>query len=106
VDPGAQPELPIGLELSAYRIVQEALTNALKHAPGSAVDVRLSRSRDRVTVEVRNGPGSEPAANISGGHGLVGVRERVSLFGGSLHTEPTTEGGYLAATFPVGSVTS
>lgn len=107
VDPGTKSELPIGLELSVYRVVQEALTNALKHAPGSAVDVWLSRSRDKVTVEVRNGPGSEPAANLSGGHGLVGVRERVSLFGGSLRTEPTTEGGYLlAATFPVESVTS
>jgi signal transduction histidine kinase len=100
---GVAARLPIGVELSTYRIVQEALTNALKHAPGSPVRVRLARQGSDVEIEVRNGRAAAPAlAAVPSGHGLVGLRERVSLFGGALDAGPTSDGGYvLAATLPV-----
>jgi signal transduction histidine kinase len=96
--------LPVGIDLSTYRIVQEALTNALKHAPGSAVSVRLGQRESEVAIEVRNGPAasSQTAAPVPSGHGLVGLRERVSLFGGNLEARPTADGGFvLSATIPV-----
>jgi signal transduction histidine kinase len=95
--------LPIGVDLSTYRIVQEGLTNALKHAPGSPVRVRLARRESGVAIEVHNGPAAHGAAVVApSGHGLVGLRERVSLFGGSLEARPTADGGFvLAATIPV-----
>lgn len=96
--------LPIGVELSTYRIVQEALTNALKHAPGSTVCVRLARRGSEVAIEVRNGPAAAGALlAVPGGHGLVGLRERVSLFGGTLDAGPASDGGFvLNATLPMG----
>jgi signal transduction histidine kinase len=101
LDPGART-LPLGVGLSAYRIVQEALTNALKHAPGSHVRVRLERRADAVALEVVNDAGTgAPAVRVTSGHGLVGVRERVSLFGGDVQVGPTEGGGFrLAATLP------
>ena len=83
--------------------MQEGLTNALKHAPGSPVRVRLARAGSDVAIEVRNGPAVSAAfAAVAGGHGLVGLRERVSLFGGALDAGPTADGGFvLAATIPV-----
>ncbi len=95
--------LPIGVELSSYRIVQEALTNALKHAPGSPVRIRLARHGSELEIEVRNGRADSAAlALVPSGHGLVGLRERVSLFGGTLDAGPTPDGGFvLAATLPV-----
>ena len=96
--------LPMGVDLSTYRIVQEALTNALKHAPGSPVRVRLARRTSDLAIEVRNGPAtaSGPAAAVASGHGLIGLRERVSLFGGNLEARPTEDGGFvLAAMIPV-----
>ena len=102
-DPDLAGRLPTGVELSVYRIVQEGLTNALKHAPGSPVDVRLRRRHDELQVQVSNGPPStRPMVEVAGGHGLVGVRERVALFGGSLSHGVTPDGGFqLAATLPV-----
>jgi signal transduction histidine kinase len=98
--------LPIGVDLSTYRIVQEGLTNALKHAPGSPVRISLARCASDVAIEVRNGPAatSRTATVVPSGHGLIGLRERVSLFGGDLEARPTQDGGFvLAATIPVGS---
>jgi signal transduction histidine kinase len=96
--------LPLGVDVSIYRVVQEALTNVLKHAPGSPVRVRLASSRSSVEVEVVNGRsavnGSPPAP--TSGYGLTGLRERVALFGGVLATGPTDDGGYhLAVTIPL-----
>jgi signal transduction histidine kinase len=104
----AARRLPIGVELSSYRIVQEALTNALKHAPGSPVRIRLARHGSEVEIEVRNGRASSAAlALVPSGHGLVGLRERVSLFGGTLDASPTADGGFvLAATLPVDAETA
>ena len=103
-DPDAAAGIPVGVQLSAYRIVQEALTNVLKHAPGSLVGVRLARTGSEIQVEVRNGPPTAPpVVTTTGGHGLVGVRERVALFGGTLRHGRTPDGGFqLSASLPVG----
>jgi signal transduction histidine kinase len=95
--------LPAAVGLSSYYVVREALTNALKHAPGSSVYVRLTRTVAGVEVEVRNGPtASNGLATMPSGHGLTGLRERVAVIGGSLDAHPTGDGGFvLAATMPV-----
>jgi signal transduction histidine kinase len=94
--------LPPGLQLAAYRIVQEGLTNTLKHAgPGTAVTVRVRRVDAAVTVEIRDdGTSSAPVSHP--GHGLVGIRERAALFGGTARTGPCPGGGFqVLATLPV-----
>jgi signal transduction histidine kinase len=105
---GPPAELDPGVELAAYRIVQEALTNARRHAPGAAVDVELRFRPDNLLVLVRdNGPGPAavpPGARPAGGLGLVGMRERAAAVGGVLHTGPASGGGFLvAATLPARS---
>jgi signal transduction histidine kinase len=81
---------------TAYRVVQEALTNALKHAPGAQVRVRLTGARGRgLTVEVANtAPAHVPVAGGGAGQGLVGLAERVSLAGGRLEHGPADGGGW------------
>jgi signal transduction histidine kinase len=102
---GRPRQLDPGVELAAYRIVQEALTNARRHARGAAVDVELVYGEQEISLRVRdNGPG--PAAQMTdatlGGHGLTGMRERAAAVGGRLHTGPATGGGFLVeATLPV-----
>jgi signal transduction histidine kinase len=102
---GKPVPLPAGMDLSAYRIVQEALTNAVKHAGPSRVRV-LVRYGDRdLRIEVRDdGRGPAPAAANGGpGHGLIGMRERVHLFGGDLTAGPAPDGGFtVAARLPLG----
>lgn len=100
VDIGVGP-LPAAVELSSYRIVQEALTNALKYAPGSPVAVSVRLRSGTIEIRVSNGRSVTVEQALGGGHGLVGVQERVSLFGGTLRAEPTTDGGFvLEATLP------
>jgi signal transduction histidine kinase len=95
--------LPAGLDLSAYRIVQEALTNALKHAAPARVEVVVRYAEDAVVIEVSD-DGSAPAAGRGTGSGLVGMRERVALFGGELRAGKRVEGGWaLHATLPIGA---
>jgi signal transduction histidine kinase len=103
VDIDAVERLPAGVNLSIYHIVQEALTNVLKHAPGSPVRVRLAQTPSEVAVEVRNGPApAGPVGTVPSGHGLTGLRERVSVFGGNLDARPTADGGFLlSATMPL-----
>jgi signal transduction histidine kinase len=94
--------LPAGAQLSAYRIVQEALTNTLKHADAShvAVDLRYSPG----VVEVRVADNGRPAGPGAGtGHGLVGLRERVALYGGSLTAGQDTNGYTVRALLPIGT---
>lgn len=97
--------LPIALdpavELVAYRIVQEGLTNARRHAPGAAVDVELTYADDLLLLRVRdNGPGPD-ASTSTAGHGVAGMHERASAVGGKVHTGSATGGGYLVeATLP------
>jgi signal transduction histidine kinase len=103
---GAAPE---GVGRTAYRVVQEALTNARKHAPGAEVRVRVAGAPGQgLTVEVHNaapalGPasGPDPAPTSRPGQGLVGLAERVSLAGGRLEHGPATDGGWrLSAWLP------
>ncbi|HEX5246364.1 MAG TPA: histidine kinase [Gaiellaceae bacterium] len=98
---GAPRPLPAGIDLSAYRVVQEALTNTLKHANATRADVSLHYSDDELGVEVRDdGDGS---GNGDGhGRGLIGMRERVTAFGGSLEAGPKNTGGFaVSARFPL-----
>jgi signal transduction histidine kinase len=75
--------LPRGIDLSAYRIIQEGLTNALKHAHAPDADVTVSYRPDGLEIEVRdNGQGALPNDGL--GHGLVGIRERVKIYGGEM----------------------
>jgi signal transduction histidine kinase len=89
--------LPRGVDLSAYRIVQEGLTNALKHACASDADVIVRYRPDEIEIEVRdNGEGA--ATNDGLGHGLVGVRERVKIYGGKMSAGKAPEGGFVLST--------
>ncbi len=94
--------LPRGIDLSAYRIVQEGLTNALKHAQASDADVTVRYRPDELEIEVRdNGRGS--ATSDGQGHGLVGVRERVKIYGGEMSAGTAGDGGFVLSTrLPVG----
>jgi signal transduction histidine kinase len=96
-------QLPDGLELAIYRVVQEALTNAVKHAPGSAVAVRLRIDDAVVVVTVTDDGARTPAGEPDGaGQGLIGMRQRAELYGGTLAAGPTGDGGYrVTATFPL-----
>ena len=94
---GVRP-LPAGVELCAYRIVQEALTNIRRHAPGAAADVVLCFGPAELSVEVRNdGPGSSgpgSSSEMGSGFGIVGMRERAALAGGHLYAGPAPGGGF------------
>jgi signal transduction histidine kinase len=90
---GDARELPAGLDLSAYRVVQEALTNALKHAGAARARVLVHYGEDHVAVEVSD-DGVGGVNGAAGGHGLVGMRERVAVYGGELETGPRPGGGY------------
>jgi signal transduction histidine kinase len=91
---GRLAQLDPGVELAAYRIVQEALSNARQHAPGAAVDVELGYADTWLYVRIRdNGPG--PGAQAAAGHGLLGMRERAAAVGGQLRTGLATGGGFV-----------
>jgi signal transduction histidine kinase len=97
IEQGERPQLPPGVDLVVFRVVQESLTNVRKHAPGAPTRVLLRYGPKALELEVANAPGSLAAsANGAGrgGHGLIGMRERVHLFGGSFDAQPTGEGGF------------
>jgi len=95
---GPAEMLDPGVELAAYRIIQEALTNARRHAPGSAVDVELHYTDDTVRLRIRdNGPGP-PSVAPTVGYGLLGMRERAAAVGAELSTGPAAGGGFLVET--------
>jgi signal transduction histidine kinase len=96
--------LPPALDLSAYRVVQEGLTNALKHAGASRADVVVRYGPDRLGIDVRDdGRGSVSGGVPGDGHGLVGVRERVKIYGGRMTTGQAAGGGFVLSTcFPLG----
>jgi signal transduction histidine kinase len=119
---GSPQTLSATIELSAYRIVQEALTNARRHAPGAAVRVELTYLPDRLAVRVRDdgaaadtggtdgtdAPGVTNATNAAyaanAGHGLLGMRERATMLGGRFSAGPATSGGFLVeAELPLAS---
>ena len=91
---GAPRPLPAGLALTIYRIVQEALTNAARHAAGSRVGVRLAYEPDAVDVAVVDDGGHPADSAPGGGRGLVGMRERVAAYAGTLEAGPAADGGF------------
>jgi len=98
---GTPAELPAGIDTTAYRIVQEALTNAVKHANASRAEVVVRYENGRVELTVRD-DGRGGGDGGGSGHGLVGMRERVSVYGGELEAGPLAGGGFrLRATLPV-----
>jgi signal transduction histidine kinase len=93
---GQRPSLPPGLDLAAYRIVQEGLTNSLKHASATTVCVSIRYTPAAVDLEIRDdgsAPASKPPNHV--GHGLLGLRERAALFGGEVQAGPAEGGGYV-----------
>jgi signal transduction histidine kinase len=92
---GEPVPLPPGLDLSAYRILQEGLTNALKHARASQAEVEVHYAATELRLEVRDdGPG-RPSTDAGVGHGLVGIRERVRIFGGGMTAGVSRAGGFV-----------
>jgi signal transduction histidine kinase len=102
---GAVRDLPQGVELSAYRIIQEALSNTLRHAPGASARVELSYVPVGLGLRILNGPPTgAPQPSPGAGHGLLGMRERAAVLGGEVTAEQTPDGGYEVIAFlPVGS---
>ncbi|MEU5231893.1 sensor histidine kinase [Streptomyces anulatus] len=105
---GAPRPLSPGVELSAYRIVQEALSNVMRHAPGASAGVAIGHRPSGVTVRVVNSPPDRSAAPSPGvRHGLLGMRERTAMLGGELATGPTPDGGWeVTAILPTGTETT
>ena len=105
---GERRELPGGIDLAAYRVVQEALTNCLRHAGGAGAEVHVRYGPDELEIEVADrGPGPAGAGTPvggAGGHGLIGMRERVRVHGGELEAGPRPGGGFaVRARLPVGA---
>lgn len=93
---GTPARVPAGLALAAYRVVQEGVTNAVRHSPGASVTVRTTWRPALLAVTVENGPATGRGADgTQGGYGLVGLRERVEVYGGTLSVGPTPDGGWL-----------
>ncbi|BBG05012.1 MULTISPECIES: sensor histidine kinase [Pseudonocardia] len=104
--PGTEVGAPV--ELAGFRIVQESLTNAAKHAPGAPVAVRLRTVGEELVIEVRNEPGSRPATEgpaLHGGTGLAGLAERARAVGGTLVAGPDGDGWLVRAALPFGGGT-
>ncbi len=104
LEDGVPTGLDPAVELAAYRVVQEALSNAVRHAPKAEVQVTVRRRGDELMLKVWNGPARSQQPPVPGsGHGLIGMRERVALLDGTVSMGPTPEGGYLVeASIPVG----
>ncbi|GAB2863789.1 histidine kinase [Streptomyces deserti] len=99
---GAVRELPQGVELSAYRIVQEALSNTLRHAPGATARVEIGYVLGGLGLRIVNGPPPRPhlvKPSPGAGHGITGMRERVSMLGGEMTAGATDDGGYEVTVF-------
>ncbi|MDG6107911.1 two-component sensor histidine kinase [Dactylosporangium aurantiacum] len=105
VQTGTRVPLPAGVELAAYRVVQEALTNTVKHAVGASVTVTVEHAPDALRVEVTDTGGTGAArADHGSGRGLAGLRERLDVHGGSLAAGPTGTGGFrVRAVIPTGN---
>jgi signal transduction histidine kinase len=104
---GERGLVPPGIDLSAYRVIQEALTNVIKHAGSATATVAICYRDDSVTVEIANQAPAAPDVRVPGprtvsGHGIIGMRERVAVFGGEFAAGPGPDGGFLVrACFPV-----
>ena len=108
---GQRGPVPAGVELSAYRIIQESLTNVIKHAAATTAHVTISYGADSLAVEITDEglaapPGTAASATSSPGHGIIGMRERVAVFGGEFAAESRPGGGFrVRACFPTTGVT-
>ena len=101
---GELDRVPAGVGLSVYRIVQEALSNAVRHAPGAGIEVDVRVDAGSVRAVVHNAPGGAGEPGTGAGHGLIGMRERAVLLGGKLDAGPTGEGGFeVAVQLPLGA---
>jgi signal transduction histidine kinase len=105
IEDGSRVPLAAGSELAAYRVVQEALTNAVKYAAGNRTVVRVGHAADRVDIEVTTeGSRVHPEAQ-GGGRGLAGLRDRVAKVGGSLEAGPRDDGSFVvSARIPTGGI--
>ncbi len=92
---GSPKPLSLGADLSGYRVVQEALTNTLKHSPDARAAVSLRYTEEALEIEVSDDGSDTPGSAPGGGHGLAGLRERVAVFGGTFHAGPRPEGGFI-----------
>ena len=101
---GDRAAVPAAVDVSVYRIVQEALTNVVKHAGQARADVTIGCAAEAVTIEITDDGTSEPGnGSLAGGHGLAGMRERVAIFGGELRAGPRSGGGFaVRARLPLG----
>jgi signal transduction histidine kinase len=103
---GQARALPSAVDLAAYRIVQESLTNVLRHAGPTRATVTVTYEPEQVMVEVVDGGRGRAGNTVDGGHGLVGMRERVEALGGTLEAGPRPAGGFrILARLPVKSAT-
>jgi len=101
---GDHAALPAAVDVSVYRIVQEALTNVLKHAGHACADVTIGCADEAVVIEITDDGKGETADRTPGGHGLAGMRERVAIFGGELRAGPRPGGGFaVCARLPLGA---
>ena len=107
---GVPRTLPSSIDLSAYRIIQESLTNSLKHAGAANAFVAIHYGSDRLDLEITDdgrGDSRQSAKGEEGGRGLIGMKERVALYGGELSVGPRPEGGFrVRARLPLGSETN
>lgn len=102
---GSMEDPSSAAQIAVFRIVQEALSNAIRHAAGAAVTVRIQRDGDMLVVRVRNASASTPQAASGGGYGLRGMRERVEILGGTFAAGPAADGGWeVAAALPLRSI--
>jgi len=100
---GTRTELPPGVDFTAYRIVQEALTNVLKHAGRATATVIIGYEGTALRLEILDDGRAVNGRATPGGHGLIGMRERVGVYGGSFEAGPRTGGGFrVAARLPYG----
>jgi signal transduction histidine kinase len=103
---GDHAAVPAAVDVSVYRIVQEALTSVLKHAGPARADVTIGCAQEAVTIEITdNGTGQTHHQAPAGGHGLAGIRERAAIFGGQFHAGPRPDGGFtVRARLPLGGL--
>jgi signal transduction histidine kinase len=98
---GTPRELPTAVDLTAYRIVQEALTNVLRHGGSATAEVHIDQSRDRLELRITNPVGHQHRPELPGGNGMNGMRERAKIFGGTLAAGPVDEEFRVQATLPL-----
>ncbi len=103
---GDTSDLPSGLQMTVYRVIQEALTNVLKHADGATAEVAVRRYAGQLSAEVVNSPPLAPVRAAGSGHGLIGMSERARIYGGTLVAGPRADGGFgVELTVPLGGGT-